>query len=365
MVGVTLVGTACLGGWSATREPPLAQRGGGEEIALAGLGVGGAAEWEPSKTWDITKTHNAEVQKWIDFLRGRNYDRTRLWLERQGRYGPLIRSYLKSRGMPQDLLYLAFIESGLSTAATSHASAAGIWQFIAPTGRRYGLTINSELDERRDPLRSTEAALSYLQDLHDRFGSWYLAAAGYNTGENRVGRIMRQRFGTERGSDADFWKIDSRLPRETRNYVPLMLAAAHIAKNPEKYGFHNLDYQSPLAYDQVAVPGPASLEAVAEAAGVSADAVHDLNPHLVQGWTPSGSGWWVRIPQGAEARYARNIDSVYRAERSSTRFHTVRRGENLTVLARRYNTTIRQLQRWNGISNRNLIKVGQRLRVSR
>lgn len=365
LVGVAFVGTACLGGWSVSREEPQAQRGSAEDIAFAGLGTAGTIEWEPSKTWDITKTRNRQVDNWIDFLRGRNYDRTRLWLERQGRYGPLIRSALRSRDMPEDLLYLAFIESGLSPAATSHASAAGIWQFIPSTGRHYDLTITSELDERRDPMRSTEAALSYLQYLYNRFDSWYLAAAAYNTGEGRVGRIMRQRFGRERGKDSQFWQIASRLPRETRNYVPLMLAAAHIAKEPEKYGFRDLDYQSPLAYDQVAVPGPSSLEAVAEAAGVSADAVRDLNPHLIQGWTPSGSGWWVRIPQGTEQRFAQNIASVYSAEQSRTRYHVVRRGENLTVLARRYDTSIRQLQRWNGIGNRNLIKVGQRLRVSR
>ncbi|MGH7575706.1 MAG: transglycosylase SLT domain-containing protein [Longimicrobiales bacterium] len=365
LVGLTLVATACLGGWSVSRDEPRAEREVADDVAFAGLNLGGAGEWEPSKTWDITKTRNAAVEKWIDFLRGRNRDRTRLWLERQGRYGPLIRSALRSRGMPEDLFYLAFIESGLSPAATSHASAVGIWQFIAETGRRYGLTITSELDERRDPMRSTEAALSYLQDNYDRFGSWYLAAAAYNTGENRVGRIMRQRFGTERGKDSHFWQIDSRLPRETRDYVPLMLAAAHIAKDPEANGFHGLRYQAPLAYDQVAVPGPTSLEAVAEAAAVPADAVRDLNPHLVQGWTPSGTGWWVRIPSGTEQRFAQRIGSVYRAEQSKTRYHVVRRGDNLTVIARRYNTSIRQLQQWNGLSNRNLIQVGQRLRVGR
>src|SRR5690606_30020651 len=131
-----------------------------------------------------------------------------------------------------DLLYLALIESGLSPKAYSHAAASGLWQFISETGQRYGLEVSRDVDERRDPIQSTSAALDYLQDLYGRFGSWYLAAAAYNTGENRVERILRERAGGAKGDDALFWTIAPYLPRETRDYVPLMLAAAHIGKEP-------------------------------------------------------------------------------------------------------------------------------------
>src|SRR5690554_3075524 len=192
--------------------------------------VGAAPEVDAGARWDLTVTRNDRVEYWIRFLRTRNRDRTRLWLERSGRYAPMIRRELRARGMPEDLVYLALIESGFSPRAYSSAHAVGIWQFIAATARRYGLEVSSYVDERRDPIASTRAALDYLQDLYGRFGSWYLAAAAYNTGENRVERILRQRVGGARGHDSLFWKIDQYLPRETRDYVPLMLAAGHIAK---------------------------------------------------------------------------------------------------------------------------------------
>ncbi|MQA89231.1 MAG: transglycosylase SLT domain-containing protein [Gemmatimonas sp.] len=366
LLAAPLVG-ACASAAPAPRlEPPAGGAGVADGAASRSFSTRDWASVTASTEWDITKTRNTQVDRWIDFLTGRNRERTRLWLERSGRYGPLIRGTLASRGMPEDLLYLALIESGLSPAATSHASAAGMWQFIAETGRRYGLEINSQVDERRDPLRSTEAALSYLQDLYNRFGSWYLSAAAYNTGENRVGRIMRQRFGTERGKDSHFWTIASQLPRETRDYVPLMLAAAFIAKDPEKYGFYNLEYQAPLAFDYVPVRGSTSLAAVARAARVSVDAVEELNPHLVRGRAPSGRGSWVRVPEGTEPRFTQALPSGNDARedpRASARIHIVQRGENLTRIARRYGVSVGELQRLNGIRNANLIKVGQRLRI--
>ncbi|HSJ05244.1 MAG TPA: LysM peptidoglycan-binding domain-containing protein [Longimicrobiales bacterium] len=399
--------------------------------------------------WDLPVTRNESVDQWIEFLAGRNYQRTRLWLERTGMYGPMIRSELRARGMPEDLLYLALIESGLSPRAYSKAAASGMWQFIAETGRRYGLEITGEVDERRDPVKSTTAALAYLQELHDRFGSWYLAAAAYNTGENRIGRIMRETFGTERGTDDKFWEIAHRLPRETRDYVPLMLAAGHIGKEPERYGFHGLQYQDPLAFEQVWVPGAVDLSMVAQAAGVDESDIREMNLHLMRGRTPANRGWSVRMPAGSRvafeaafpelyrtARLARaepahagviaaggaaraapatdrtdavahrvrqgetlshiarrygvsvaalrsanaNVDprrlrpgqtlrvpgasaSARTAQAPSPRIHQVRRGENLTVIARRYGVTIRQIQAWNGLRGTR-IQAGQRLRIN-
>jgi membrane-bound lytic murein transglycosylase D len=324
-------------------------------------------------TWDITVTRNERVEDWIDFLTGRNRDRTELWLERSGKYGPMIQAELRERGMPEDLLYLALIESGFSPKAYSHAAASGIWQFIAETGQRYGLEVNGVVDERRDPVKSTQAALDYLGELYDRFGSWYLAAAAYNTGENRVGRIMREMYGTERGTDAHFWKIAPRLPRETRDYVPLMLAAGHIAKEPSRYGFEDLEYQEPLAYDVTWVPGAVGLDAVAEALAVPVDSIADLNTHLVAGSTPEGRAWPVRLPSGTADEFAVSFPAIYTAARreqakrvaelASAPTHRVRRGETLSHIARRYGVTVSALRSANGNLSPRRLQVGQQLRV--
>jgi membrane-bound lytic murein transglycosylase D len=325
-------------------------------------------------TWDLPVTRNERVEDWIGFLKGRNSDLTQLWLERSGRYAPMIQAELRRRGMPEDLLYLALIESGFSPRAYSKAAASGIWQFIAETGQRYGLTVNSELDERRDPIKSTSAALDYLQDLYDRFGSWYLAAAAYNTGENRVDRILRERAGGQRGSDSLFWTIAPHLPRETRDYVPLMLAAGHVAKEPGRYGF-SVQYQEPLAFDVAWVPGATDLELIARAAGVDEQAVTDLNPHLVRGRTPFGRGWAVRIPVGTQQAFAARFPALYQevrfaqaeapqpAKAAAGRAHTVRRGETLGHLARRYGVTVTALRDANdGISPKRL-RAGQKLQI--
>lgn len=333
-------------------------------------------------TWDLPVTRNERVDTWIDFLKGRNRDLTEVWMERSGRYTPMIRERLRARGMPEDLIYLAFIESGYSTKARSHAAAVGLWQFIAETGKRYGLEVNAYVDERRDPVQSTEAALDYLQELYDRFGSWYLAAAAYNSGENRIARIMRQRTGQERGTDADFWKIAHLLPRETRNYVPLMLAAGHIGKEPEKYGFAGVDYQEPIKFTDVHVPGGVALSTVAKAAGVSTESVEDLNPQFLRGITPPKKTSVVRVPEGSELRFAEAFEMVVleskaseskqlaqaqttktRAKQAGTRFYKVRRGDNLSEIADRYDISVKRLKSLNGMRG-SLIRPGQRLRIA-
>jgi membrane-bound lytic murein transglycosylase D len=260
-----------------------------------------------SREWDIKQTKNEQVDFFIDFLQWRNRDKTKLWLERLGKYGPMIQQKLAERGMPQDLLWLATIESGMNPNAYSKAKAAGLWQFIEETGERHGLEVTQYVDERRDPIKSTDAALDYLSKLNQRFGgSWYLAAAGYNTGENRVERIVRERAGGRMGDEAVFWEIDNHLPSETRDYVPLMLAMGHIGKDPQKYGFTDLQMQQPLSYDEVKIDGGIPLERVARAIGVDAAEVYDLNPHLVKKMTPPDRAWSVRIPKNKTAQFAAN-----------------------------------------------------------
>ena len=254
--------------------------------------------------WDLPSERTERVDFFIDFLKGERFDDMKEWLERVGKYGPMIREELRARDMPEDLLFLAIIESGLDPNAYSAADAAGIWQFIEETGERYGLEVSSYVDERRDPVKATAAALTYLEELHERFDSWFLAAASYNTGENRVGRIMREITGSEKGADQDYWRISEDLPRETRDYVPLMVAAGHIAKDPGAHGFPELEFQAPLRFDVVRVPGGTPLADVATAAGVDVDTVLDLNPHLVKKQTPPDRDWDVRIPEGTQRTFA-------------------------------------------------------------
>lgn len=367
LVGGSVMSLSLLTAWSVRVDQPVEPAPMEEVLAEV------EASAEPVVTWDITVTRNERVEDWIDFLTGRNRDRTKLWLERSGKYGPMIQAELRERGMPEDLLYLALIESGLSPKAYSHAAASGMWQFIAETGRRYGLEVTDVVDERRDPIKSTQAALDYLEELHDRFGSWYLAAAAYNTGENRVGRIMREMYGTERGTDAHFWKIAPRLPRETRDYVPLMLAAGHIAKEPAKYGFGDLEYQEPLKYDVTWVPGSVQLEAIAQAVALPVDSIAELNTHLVAGVTPEGRAWPVRLPDGLAEQFAVRFPAIYREARqaqaqqqaalASAPTHRVQRGETLSHIAQRYGVSVNALRAANdGLSPRRL-QVGQLVRV--
>jgi peptidoglycan lytic transglycosylase D len=193
--------------------------------------------------WDLANIDNPRVDSWVTLFSTNPKVKSRFatWLDRKDTYEPMISAKLEKRDMPQDLIYLAMIESGFNPTAKSPAKAGGLWQFISETGKRYGLTVNKKVDERNHPAKATDAALSYLSDLHDRFGSWYLAAAAYNTGENRVARIMRQVTGSEKGSDEDYYRISKLLPRETQDYVPMMIAAARISKDPAKYGFDNND----------------------------------------------------------------------------------------------------------------------------
>jgi membrane-bound lytic murein transglycosylase D len=369
--GVLIMGISLLTAWAVDRDT----RGMPEPAPMDEVLEATAASVD-GVSWDLPVTRNEHVDTWIAFLKGRNHDKTDLWLERSGRYAPLIQAELRKRGMPEDLIYLAFIESGFSPKARSQAAAVGIWQFIAETGKRYGLEVSSYVDERRDPIKATGAALDYLQVLHDRFGSWYLAAAAYNTGENRVSRIMREETGSERGSDADFWRIASRLPRETRNYVPLMLAAGHIGKEPDKYGFDDVEYYEPLAFHNVWVPQSVPLAAVAKATHTSEEIISDLNPELVRGVTPPDRGWSVRVPVGAEQQFAQNFPAALNEVRLAAKSkpatgqtkhagatHRVKRGETLSHIAKRYGVSVNTIVNANGDLLPSRLQIGQALRI--
>jgi membrane-bound lytic murein transglycosylase D len=187
--------------------------------------------------WDLSDIDHERVDYWVTRFTSDKKAEFESYLTRKREFEAMISEKLRQRGMPQDLIYLAMIESGFNPEAHSAQSARGIWQLIPDTARRYKLQVDDTVDERLDPAKSTDAALAYLQDLYERFGSWYLAAAAYNAGENRVGRVMTEVTGAERGTDADYYRIWDQLPGETRDFVPVMIAAARVAKEPSRYGF--------------------------------------------------------------------------------------------------------------------------------
>ena len=251
--------------------------------------------------WDLPNLDHPRIDYWVARFDTVPEMRKKFqgFLDRGAELAPMILERLEARGMPQDLLYLAMIESGFQPNATSHAAAVGVWQFISATGQRYGLDIDRAVDERRDPVRATEAALDYLEDLHDRFGSWYLAAAAYNSGEGRVGRSMRAEFGRERArSESEYYQIWDRLPKETRDYVPLMIAAARITKDPEAYGFRPLT-PSPSAWEEITAAPATQLDDIAAMYGTTVGELKALNPHFLLSRTPNNRSYPVRVPVGA------------------------------------------------------------------
>jgi membrane-bound lytic murein transglycosylase D len=325
-----------------------------------------------STAWDIPNLDHPRVDYWVgryttDPVMREKFE---LFLRRSGLYREMIARQLAERGMPQDLLYLSMIESGFSARAYSTAAASGLWQFISETGKRYGLSIDGYVDERNHPERATGAALDYLTELHDRFDSWYLAAAAYNTGENRVARIMREEFGTEKAfGEGAYYRIWNRLPSETRDYVPLMIAAARIAKEPARYGFGDVSPEKPLKYEEVVTDAAMSFQQIAKAASVDVEQVRLLNPYLKNGKTPGNRRVVVRLPAGASDAFLDNwMRFAGRPEPVSSKIvhHTayrVRRGDNLGSVARRYGMSVTQLRNLNGLRN-DRIYAGQTLKVA-
>jgi membrane-bound lytic murein transglycosylase D len=301
-----------IGAGFAARGKPLhfAHGNGGEPLGL----ISEAAAATTAR-WDIPVVQNEAVDHFVALFTGRRSEVMADYLKRSGRYEGMIRSKLRKAGMPEDLVYLSMIESGFNPNARSRVNAVGLWQFMAPTARGYGLRVDDYVDERRDPEKSTDAALRYLRDLHDQLGSWYLAAAAYNGGDGRVSRALAAETGRRKGeSEEDFWRIRHRLPRETREYVPLMLAAALVGKQPEKYGLGEVERWMPLRADTVSVPGGTELETVAQAAGVDEHEVTRLNPHLVRKMTPPGKkDFSVRIPDGHRDRFEGAFPALHAA----------------------------------------------------
>ena len=234
------------------------------------------------KQFDIPIVFNDAVQYFVKYFTTEKRKIFANWLRRSKRYVPMIKEILRAHGLPEDLIYLAMIESGFNPNAYSSMKACGPWQFIYETGGRYGLRVNHWVDERRDPEKSTVAAALYLKDLFNQFGGWYLAAAVYNAGEKRIERSV------EKYETADFWELMkyNTLPRETRDYIPRLLAAAIIAKDPERFGFTDINYDQPVRFVNEKAPGGTPLEIIAKAASTNVSAIGALNPEILTGITP-------------------------------------------------------------------------------
>jgi membrane-bound lytic murein transglycosylase D len=321
---------------------------------------------EAAATWDIQVDKyvaNERVQYYLDYFRTRGRDHFEVYLARLGRYEALVRAKLQAAHLPQDLVYLALIESGMNPNAVSRRRAVGMWQFIAATGKRYGLTVDPWVDERRDPWLATDAAIRMISELTDRFGSLYLAAAAYNAGPGKIQRgLNRYDFGEVQRNDLYFALADERfLRRETRDYVPKLIAAALICKQPEKWGFDHIERWDPLHFDSMQVTGAVGLDVLARLADTTVDAVEELNPQLVRDVTPPGRTVWVRMPAGRGDSAAARL-AVLPPERRLTHVdHYVSRGETLGEIAMAYHVSVNDILAANrGVRARSL-RPGQRL----
>lgn len=259
-----------------------------------------------SLIFDIPVTYNRKVSFWVNHFQTKGKTWFREWLEKSTRYMPFIQKELRNEGLPQDLAYMVMIESGFNPNAYSHAAAVGPWQFIQPTGERYGLRVTWWLDERRDLKKATRAAIRYIRDLYAEFGSWYLVAASYNMGENGLRRQIQKH------KTKDFWTLarDGALPQETVDYVPKILAAMLIAKAPSLYGFRNLAQMDALDYELVMVNRGTDLNQLADHLGITRKAMKDLNAEVVLGYIPMQvEKHPVRVPRGSVALVAEFLQS--------------------------------------------------------
>lgn len=311
--------------------------------------------------YDIPIVVNDDVRKWVAYFTGSGRKYYTRWLTRSTRWRPLMYAELEAREMPRDLVYLSMVESGYNAKAYSHAGAAGLWQFIESTGRLYDLRVDWWIDERRDPIASTDASLRHLTDLYTMFdGDWELAWAAYNTGP---GRVRRARIRTSKDT---FWELSAgnHLPSETRNYVPKIMAAAIIGHNLERYGFTDIAYEPAYEVDSIEVEGSVDLKVLARCAGLSLAEFQDLNPALRR-WATPASTVRVHVPRGGGEAFTARLAEVPKSERVSFQRHTVRRGETLSKIAARYGVSVSTLVSTNRLRNADRIYVGMVLVIPR
>lgn len=302
----------------------------------------------------VPLVQNQQVNRHLMYYTMRRPEVMERWLERSEYYFPMMKEIFKEEGVPEELIHLSMIESGLVPTAASWASAVGMWQFIRATGAMYGLEVNWWIDERKDPVKSTRAAARHLKDLHNIWGDWHLAMANYNISPRGLRRAIRAAGGVE-----DYWAAYNYLPRETRGYVPGFIAATMISMNPEEFGFQKNYDGSPYTYEVVEVDGLMPLEDLAKAADISVKELKDYNPELLRWATPPGDKYPLKIPGDIKDDFIAAYQEIPKENRANeVAMHTVSSGETLGYIARRYGTSVRALYDSNeGLSN--IIRPGQ------
>jgi membrane-bound lytic murein transglycosylase D len=363
-----LAGLEKTGEWSA--DTSQIQCGIGPAAAAEQPAVADTAEPEdeikPENTkktaCDFPLVRNRQVQFYLDLFQGKQRKNFHRWLERSSRYLPAISKELKAAGLPEELVYLAMIESGFNPSAYSPSHASGLWQFIPGTARHYGLRVDSWTDERRDPEKATKAAAAYLKALHKHFGDWQLAVAAYNAGEGTVEQ------GLKKYKASNFWELAKHnyLRLETKRYVPQLMAAIIIAQKPEQYGFSNLRQERPLRYDVVKVPAGVSLKAVAAVSpSISVGELRALNNELLKDQIPASvkGDYLLKVPVGSSGLIAANLPKVRSvAAADDYKTHKVAKNETLKEISRKYSVSMTDLLKVNDLRSANL-KSGQRLRI--
>jgi len=328
-------------------------------VELLGIDIKKAAEQlKERRSIEFTKEviRHRKVRFFIDYFSKRARPYFEQTLARAGRYLPMIANSLGEAGLPQELAYLALVESSFLPNAKSSMGAVGLWQLMPQTARLYGLRIDRWVDERRDPEKATLAAAAYLKELHDYYGRWYLAAAAYNAGPGAIDRALQL------SRAKDFWGIKTQISQETRNYVPKFVAIATIAAKPELFGLSQISYEAPLAYEEIELTASLSLNTLAELTAADPAALRELNPALLRQRTPPGArAYRVKVPVGKAAIYAammldKDTDSMRGV------FHRVRKGETLASIAHHYGADPRALVKLNGLTSARL-SIGQELRI--
>src|SRR6202142_4197006 len=295
---------------------------------------------------DLPLMMTDQVAAYINYFSNRGRGTIERALARSGQYDEMIRRTLKQEGVPQDLIFLAQAESGFHPLAVSRAGARGIWQFMASRAKGYGLERSWWLDERQDPERSTRAAARHLKDLYNEFGDWYLAMAAYNSGPGTEQKAVK------RTGYADFWELYRRnvLPKETRNYVPIILAVTIMAKNPEQYGLSSIVKEKPLAYETVKIDYPLDLRLAAECVDASASDLQELNPSLLRMTTPKNEAFELHLPAGTGKTFQSTVASIPVDKRVWWRYHKVQAGETLASIARTYHTAPKSIAQANDLN---------------
>jgi len=305
---------------------------------------------------DFPVVSNAKVEFFIGYYTGRGREVFTRWLERSSRYLPQMREIFAEEGLPRDLAYLAMVESGFNVKAYSWAHAVGPWQFIQGTGRMMKMKTDWWYDERRDFDKSTRAAARYLKDLNRQFdGEWYLAVASYNAGPGKIRSAVRKT------NSRDFWVLSrtKHLRAETRDYVPKLLAALTIARDPESFGFTNLDYQQPYDYEVVTIPSVTDLEVVARLTGATYEEIKELNPELKRWCTPPGvDAYRLRIPAGTSTAFLDQYAQLPKADRANYLHYRIRSGDTLLAIAQKHNVRVADIVSLNSIRNPRALRVG-------